>query len=133
MTVPSAQRIVGVSATLAVSGRCRYMGFVAQGTADAAADVTLYDDIRATAAQALDYVNFVTIGGDRQWYGPQGIVCEAGIFVGTITGALTIILYYIPQTVGAGGVLIDESSDQRVIHVSHSQVEIDNALAGVTP
>lgn len=128
MTVPSAQRIVAVSGIIAVSGRCRYMGLSFDATANAAADVTLYDDVVATAVNRLDGIRTTTFASGRQWYGPQGIVCEAGIFVGAITGALVVTIYYIPQTVLAPGVIIDESSDQRVIHISHTQDEIDDAL-----
>jgi len=104
------------------------MGMSWDATADAAADVTLYDDIRATAAQRLDGVRTTTFAQGHRWYGPQGIVCEAGIFVGTITGALIVTIYYIPQTMLMPGLFVDESSDQRVIHAFATQDDIDDAL-----
>lgn len=116
MSVPSAQRIVAVPGTLMVSGRTRYMGMAWDATADAAADITLYDDVRATAANRLDGIRTTTFASGRQWYGPQGIICEAGIFFGALTGALTVTLYYIPQVMGPDGTFYDMSSDQRVVH-----------------
>lgn len=132
MTVPSAQRIVAVGSTLAVSGRCRYLGLSFDSSAAADCDVTLYDDITATPANRLDGVRASTKSVGRQWYGPAGINCEAGIYVGAITGALVVTIYYIPQIMLGPGVLMDISSDQRVIHRFITETEVDDLLHGAT-
>lgn len=113
-----------------VTGRCRYMGFVVLGVTDNAFDVTLWTG-PATTGRAIDIINFATPGAYRQWYGPQGILCEDGVTVGTLTGTLTGIIYYIPQDMLNGQVLIDQSGSQRVIVEMHNQVDIDAAFAAL--
>lgn len=47
----------------------------------------------STAGAPVAYYGLAAAGAQTQWFGPQGIVCDKGIFLDRVTGTTQVVVY----------------------------------------
>lgn len=97
-----------------IGGKCLYFGYRAIETAASAATANIYDGI-TNGGRLIDAISLAS--GASFGDGPfnRGVICEAGIFVDYTAGAMTVIIYYMPEIVMDASVLIKFAGSQRYI------------------
>lgn len=68
-------------------GPGRYYGFTIRETAGLEATVRIYDGTSA-AGTLLDSVQLIADESAREWYGPQGVQYQNGIYVDVVAGTV---------------------------------------------
>lgn len=81
--------------TLIISGRCVLMGWALVNTSAAPIVIEFYDgqDTKGTECGAL---RMAATSDDHQQFGPDGIVCEIGLFMVIPAAGLIGAVYYRP-------------------------------------
>lgn len=97
-----------------IGGKCLYFGYRAIETGGAAAAASIYDGID-NGGRLIDAVSLAS--GASFGDGPfnRGVICESGIYVDYTTGAMKVIVYYMPEIVMDASVLIKFAGSQRYI------------------
>lgn len=79
-----------VAATLGL----RLMGYSVKENAGSPDVATLVVRNGTTSGDtAIVNINLAASGSDTQWYGPQGVPVDAGVFIDRLTGESTIVVY----------------------------------------
>lgn len=82
----------GDEAGVAAATGLRLMGYSIKETAGAVATVSLHNGTSGSAT-ALAYVNLAAAGSVTEWFGPQGIPAESGVWIERLTGTTAVILH----------------------------------------
>jgi hypothetical protein len=88
--MPSNVIATAVSADTAVSAtECTYYGFTFRETSGTAtATVRLYDNATTNSGTLLDTIQLAISESRSDWYGPQGIRAQNGIYAKVVSGAV---------------------------------------------
>jgi hypothetical protein len=80
----------GDEAGIAAAAGLRLMGYSVRETAGSAATLNLCHGTDGTTVMAP--INLASAGSDAQWFGPQGLPCDSGVWVERLTGTSQVIL-----------------------------------------
>lgn len=82
----------GDEAGVAAATGLRLMGYSIKEMAAGVATLSLLNGA-SSGGTALVHVNLAAAGSTVQWFGPQGIPADSGIWVERLTGSTAVILY----------------------------------------
>lgn len=94
MAVPYTASSGTTDVSISTSSVTRLMGWCVSesATTAAAAEVILRAGSDANG-QPVAVIPLGSDGNNTQWLGPQGIVCNGGLFLDRVTGTSTVVLY----------------------------------------
>jgi hypothetical protein len=81
----------GDEAGKAAAGNMRLMGLSVRETAGAVATLNI-EHGTANSSPIMAAINLASAGSTVLWFGPQGLPCEAGIWIERLTGTTQVIL-----------------------------------------
>lgn len=97
-SVPAQPENIPTASAQIVNGRVLVMGYaVAETTGSATAALRLRDGTTSAGTRILP-IHLAINESVRDWFGPNGIVYEQGIFVEVVSGAIEGSIYCIPET-----------------------------------
>ena len=126
--LPAQYNLVAAS-SLVISGRGRLLGYSLYESAEtpAVAAVSILDGI-TTGGRFMARCALAASGAQTQWFGPQGIKYDGGLFIGAMTGTITGNVFFVAETlISSDFVELSNNGDYK-LRMRLTQSDIDNLM-----